>query len=149
MPPNASDVDTAQLHRDRPGLVGHHIDLTFRIRVGVVNRGRDYPVSNRQRRNRRFEAACRPQRVSQHRFDRRDGKAPAAIAEDESDPARFGAIVVGRGGSVRVHMIDFVGVHRRIRASARRIVVAMARPSGSGEVGWKASHVRLWPATSA
>ena len=43
------------------------------------------------------------------------GSRVRPIAEHEADAARFGAIVVRRGRAVRVHVLDSIGVDRRVR----------------------------------
>ena len=68
-----------------------------------------------QRGDRRFEAAGRSQGMPEHRLDRRHRQPLRPIAEHEADAARFGAIVVRRGRPVRVHVLDSIGVDRRVR----------------------------------
>ncbi len=80
------------------GLVGNHVQITFRIWLGEIRGGGQHAVAQGQHRGYRFDRSRRSQRVPVHGLGGTDGKRSGVAAEDRMDGRCLHAVIgLGRG----------------------------------------------------
>src|SRR5580698_5609057 len=89
------------------GLVGYYVQITVRIRLHVIRRGRQHAVAQGQYRGHRFDRSRRSKGVTVHRLGRTDGEGSVAT-EDRMDGLCLHTVIRLSCGSMRVDIANLL-----------------------------------------
>src|SRR5262249_7903808 len=89
-------------------VIGHHIEITCRILISIVDCGRDPMPIQSERAKRRLDRTGRAERMRVVTFSSTDRDSPRMLAEHVFDRRRFGTVVELGGTGVRVDVIDLL-----------------------------------------
>ena len=137
-PPKPNELDKHDVARERPGLPGDVVQVARGIGGVEIDRGRDGPPADRQRRSRCLDRTAGRNQMSGHRLDRVDRNLVGPAAQDFLDRRRLDDVVLRRARGVGVDAVDLSWCQpgRTNRPPHARTA---PRPAGSGSDTSKAS----------
>src|SRR6476661_1970562 len=90
-------------------LVRRVVEVTFRVRVLIIDRWRNHAITDHERADEEFQRAGGPKHVPRRRLRGTDVELLRVVAKDGLDRSRLVEVVRGRRGSVRVDVADVRG----------------------------------------
>src|SRR3990170_3744919 len=127
VPPEAHRVRQGDADVGRSRLVRHVVERQLRVRVAVVNRGRDAAGRNNLGAHKGLDRPGRAHGVPGHRLRARDGQPVGVPAKDVADGVRLELLVQRGRGAVGVDVVDLLGADAgALQCRAHGALVALA-----------------------